>query len=207
MNGTSPTAAPGACISRPSSAATTREDTVRWRISASRRINRLITGENVMLCATMYQRRSRLTVIIDLFFKHPEHCRRCYAYERRQYALPRVATEPRPANPAIPPSLRELWCGDRRWRWDRAKHLPAPAAEDSFPLLRPRVPGSIRTIPHPPGGNLMEACNHCGRIHYITTYPAVAVAGLYFCKMSCRNAYFGARQTGKLPTFAHFEHG
>lgn len=53
----------------------------------------------------------------------------------------------------------------------------------------------------------MEACNHCGRIHYITTYPAVAVSGLYFCKMSCRNAYFGARQHGKLPTFAHFEHG
>lgn len=38
---------------------------------------------------------------------------------------------------------------------------------------------------------MIEKCNWCGVAHYTTVYPAIAVNGLYFCKMSCRNAYFG----------------
>lgn len=50
----------------------------------SRRINRRITGETVMLCATAHWRRWRIRHLFNnVFFWHVNHCFECFQYEKQ----------------------------------------------------------------------------------------------------------------------------
>lgn len=65
-----------------------------WRVRHSRRLNRTLYGEDVLLCYTVYI-RSRIygghyvvaEVFINLVFRviqrETQHCRRCYVWEKR----------------------------------------------------------------------------------------------------------------------------
>jgi hypothetical protein len=55
--------------------------------STSRALNRLLTGENVMLCASAYERGWRVRRVLDAvlqFYDGPDHCARMAEYERRE---------------------------------------------------------------------------------------------------------------------------
>ena len=57
-------------------------------IRLSRAVNRQVTGETIMLCATAYESNWLVFIhVINIGFswKHTYHCQRCWRYERKYH--------------------------------------------------------------------------------------------------------------------------